>query len=99
MSNKKEYVLVELLCEQYQISTSFLEEAQHCGLLHFERIEEQQYLHYDEIEGLEKIIDYNQNLGVNVAGIEVIFNLLDKIEHLQHELNSSRKQIAIWQER
>ena len=49
------------------------------------------YSDYD-IARLRQIQRLTQDLGVNLAGVEVILNLLEKIEELQDELERLRQQ-------
>ena len=44
------------------------------------------YSPYD-VERLRKICRLSDELGVNLAGIEVILNLLDRVEQLQQEMH------------
>jgi MerR family transcriptional regulator/heat shock protein HspR len=45
-----------------------------------------------DIERLRQIQRLTQGMGVNLAGVEVILNLLDQINQLQTELDSIRQQ-------
>jgi MerR family transcriptional regulator/heat shock protein HspR len=46
-----------------------------------------------DIERLRKIKRLTQDLGVNLAGVEIILDLLDRIEQLQRELQRRREEI------
>ncbi len=64
------------------------------GLLAPERSEANVRLYSDEdIERLRQIKRLTQDLGVNLAGVEVILNLLDQIGQLQHEVEQLRYQL------
>jgi len=64
------------------------------GLLEPERSEANVRLYSDEdIERLRQIKRLTQDLGVNLAGVEVILNLLDQIEQLQQEVERLRYQL------
>lgn len=45
-----------------------------------------------DIARLRQIQRLTQDMGVNLAGVEIILNLLEKIEELQDELEQSRQQ-------
>ncbi|HEY3379982.1 MAG TPA: chaperone modulator CbpM [Armatimonadota bacterium] len=45
-----------------------------------------------DIERLRQILRLKDDLGVNIAGIEVILNLLDRIDELQQEMDRIRAQ-------
>jgi MerR family transcriptional regulator/heat shock protein HspR len=46
----------------------------------------------NDIARLRQIQRLTQDMGVNLAGVEVILNLLEKIEELQDELEQLRQQ-------
>ena len=46
----------------------------------------------EDIARLRQIQRLTQDMGVNLAGVEVILNLLEKIEELQDELEQVRQQ-------
>ena len=46
----------------------------------------------EDIERLRQILRLKDDLGVNLAGIEVILNLLDRIDELQQEIERVRAQ-------
>lgn len=51
-----------------------------------------------DIERLRMIRRFTQDMGVNLAGVEIILDLLAKIETLQAEIESLRAQIRILEE-
>jgi len=47
-----------------------------------------------DIEKLRMIKRLTQELGVNLAGVEVILDLLDKVEKQQHEIEALRRELS-----
>jgi MerR family transcriptional regulator/heat shock protein HspR len=45
-----------------------------------------------DVERLRQIQNLTQHMGVNLAGVEVILNLLDQVRELQDELERIRQQ-------
>lgn len=45
-----------------------------------------------DIERLKKIIRLTDDLGVNLAGVEVILNMTERMEELQEELDRTKEQ-------
>jgi MerR family transcriptional regulator/heat shock protein HspR len=41
----------------------------------------------EDLEQLETILSLTRDLGVNLAGVEIILNMRRKIEAMQHEVN------------
>src|SRR5690606_14026256 len=58
------------------------------GLLKPSRTEGNTRLYSEEdLEQLETILSLTRELGVNLAGVEIILNMRRKIEQMQHEVN------------
>jgi MerR family transcriptional regulator/heat shock protein HspR len=58
------------------------------GLLKPSRTEGNTRLYSEEdLEQLETILSLTRDLGVNLAGVEIILNMRRKIEAMQHEVN------------
>ncbi len=82
---------------RYQIEGEFLEHLQDAGLLQFIQNKEGNYLALEELDKLEKILHWHFTLEINLPGVEVISNLLPKIENLQEEVQSLRNLIRFYQ--
>lgn len=93
----KEYVPLFQLCESYSIEDRFFDELQRAGLVEIIIVEEESCLHIDMIDRLEKMIRLHQELKVNIEGIDVVMNLLQKVDRLQHELNSTKNRLSIYE--
>lgn len=89
-------ILIEEICIHYDVNVSFLNEIIEIGLVKIEVSESKRYIHVDEIGNLEKIIRIHSELNVNVEGIDVVFNLLNKIESLQNELAQTKNRLNLF---
>lgn len=67
------------------------------GLIHPKRTGESEHsprlYSQKDIERIRRIQHLTQDLGVNLAGVEVIFKLLNEMERLRHEMEEEMKQI------
>jgi hypothetical protein len=81
-----EYVLVSQLCTHYQVEQSFFSLLHENGWIETIVLEETTCVHQDALPKIEKILRLHQNLELNIEGIDVVLNLLDKIETMQEEL-------------
>jgi hypothetical protein len=43
------------------------------------------------------MIRFNQELNINIEGIDVIFNLLQKMNSLQEELNTTQNRLRLYE--
>jgi hypothetical protein len=67
------------------------------GLIRIEIIDQNQFIHQDQISDLEKIIRLHNELNVNLEGIDVVFNLLEKESALRNELNILKNKLRIYE--
>ena len=59
------------------------------GLLRPSRTEGNTRLYTDEdLERLEIIMNLTRNLGVNLAGVEIVLNMRQKMGHMQDQMNA-----------
>ncbi|GIV17268.1 MAG: hypothetical protein KatS3mg022_2703 [Armatimonadota bacterium] len=64
------------------------------GLIRPKRINQKNRLYSEaDIERLRQIQRLTRDLGVNLAGVEIILDLLDKVERLQQEIETLHAQM------
>jgi hypothetical protein len=85
------------LCNHYTVELSFFTNLSEMGLLEIKTIESKQYIDSDAIYEIEKMIRMHQELDVNIAGIDVVFNLLQKIDGLQNELTALKNRLRLYE--
>ena len=90
---KKDFVAIPTLCSHYEIEVSFIDALHQTGLIQLEVIEEQDCVHHDQIRDLEKMIRIHQDLNVNIEGIDVVFNLLEKQRQLREEVTQLKNKL------
>jgi hypothetical protein len=95
--NEKPLISAQILCLHYNIEISFVDALNKMGLIHIEIIEQNQFIHQDQIRDLEKIIRLHNELNVNLEGIDVVFNLLKKERELQNELNALKNRLRLYE--
>jgi len=75
----------EELIRIYKIELSFFEELEASGLVHTVVADNIQYLLYDDLAKFEKLANWYYDLEVNIPGLEIISELMNKIEALKIE--------------
>jgi len=93
--NIENFIPVQTLCTHYQVEGSFVNELGEIGLITIHTIEKAHYIHQDQIRDIEKMIRLHHELHVNTEGIDVVFNLLQRINELQEELKQTRAWLKI----
>lgn len=95
--NERSLISLQVLCVHYNIEDSFIDSLNKLGLIQIEVVEQNQFVDHDQISNLEKIIRLHNELNVNLEGIDVVFNLLEKETALRNELNVLRNRLRLYE--
>ena len=86
-AKSKAAYMISVVAEQYEIHPQTLRLYEREGLLTPSRSEGNTRLYTQEdIERLELILNLTRDLGVNLAGVEVILNMRKRLEDMQREM-------------
>ena len=94
---EKKLIAITTLCSHYEIEFSFIDALYNTGLIQIVIVEHNQFIHQDQISDLEKMIRLYNELNVNIEGIDVIFNLLQKEKELREELNVLKNRLRLYE--
>ena len=84
----KAFYMISAVAQKYNIHPQTLRLYEREGLLKPSRTEGNTRLYSEEdLEQLETILSLTRELGVNLAGVEIILNMRRKIEQMQGEVN------------
>jgi len=72
----------EELVQIYNIEITFFDELVDSGLLNIETDNEIRYLMYEDLPTFERFTNWHYDLEINLPGLEVIHNMLQKMENL-----------------
>lgn len=84
-------------CEHHSVNEEFILSLNDHELIEVVTINGNSYIHIDSLEKTEKIIRLHIDLSINIEGIDVIIQLLEKIEHLENELKLSKKKLSFYE--
>jgi MerR family transcriptional regulator/heat shock protein HspR len=88
------YYMISVVAKSYGIHPQTLRLYEREGLLKPSRTEGNTRLYSDEdLKQLEVILNLSRDLGVNLAGIEIILNMRRKMEQMQADLNEFLGQV------
>ena len=87
------FIPVIQLCEQYEVEASFFNELHRVGLIEIRAVKKTQFIHEDSLIEIEKIIRIHRDLNINLEGVDVVLNLLEKVDHLQNELLKAQNRL------
>src|ERR1700716_2288444 len=86
-ARSKAAYMISSVAEQFQIHPQTLRLYEREGLLAPSRSEGNTRLYTDgDLERLEVILKLTRELGVNLAGVEIILNMREKMEAMQQQI-------------
>ena len=87
-AGKGKYYMISVVAQSYGIHPQTLRLYEREGLLTPSRTEGNTRLYSeDDLRQLEVILNLTRDLGVNLAGVEIILNMRRKMEQMQAEIN------------
>jgi hypothetical protein len=93
-----EYLIaVEEFCRNHGIEISFISSLQQSGMVEITTVKETRFIDADQLQHLEKIIRFYNDLDINLEGIETINHLLQKITSLQDEIITLKNRLRLYE--
>jgi chaperone modulatory protein CbpM len=93
----KHLIAASDFCLYHQVEYNFINSLQEAGLVQITIVNENTYIPESEFQKLEKMIRMHNELEINVAGIEAITHLLDRIEELQGHTISLKNRLRMYE--
>lgn len=79
-------IAVEQCCSYYSIELSFIQQLDEYGLIELSRSGKETFIAFEQLPDLERYIRLHYELDINMAGIEAVSHLLNRVQRLQREL-------------
>ncbi len=95
---REQLITIQTFCTNYNIEFSFINSLSEFGLVEITTIDKIEYLPQNKILEIEKMLRLHNELGVNLEGIDVIYNLTEKVKSLQEEINFLKNRIQFYEE-
>ena len=93
----KNLIPIQQFCERYEIEFSFIDSLNEFGLIEITYIKKDPFIALEKIQEIEKMIRLHHELGINLEGIDVIYNLLEKVSNLNDEINHLKNRIEFYE--
>lgn len=90
-----ELIIIHEYCTQNQVEPDFIVQLENEGLIQISIVDNERYIHISQLRHLDQYVRWYYDLSINVAGIDVIQNLLDKIDTMQDEILRLKEQLRL----
>ena len=75
-------------CTWHQVEYTFISLLHDAGLVEITIIDQAEYIPETELQKLERMTRLHHDLDINIAGIEAITHLLERVEGIQEEMRT-----------
>ncbi|HTD39455.1 MAG TPA: chaperone modulator CbpM [Mucilaginibacter sp.] len=80
-------------CTWHRVEYTFISSLREAGLVETTIIEQAEYIPETQLQRLEKMVRMHHDLDINIAGIEAITHLLDRLEAIQDEIRELKNKL------
>ena len=91
-------ILVRDFCVYHNIEITFVETLANRELIETTTIEETLYVDNGQLPQLEKFVRLHHDLAIHTDDLDVVSDLLDKMESLQHEVLSLQNRLRFYEQ-
>lgn len=91
---KGEMFSVSEYCVVHGIDPSFINSLESEGLISIAFSNEQKFIEEQQLHELEIFTRWHHDLGINIEGIDALYNMLQKLRQVQQEMNDLRLRLG-----
>ncbi|MET3499851.1 MULTISPECIES: chaperone modulator CbpM [Mucilaginibacter] len=91
-----ELIAANDFCVYHNVEYTFITSLHEAGLVEVTIINEIVFIPQTELQKLEKLVSLYE-LDINVAGIEAISHLLDRVEKLQEDMRYLKNRLSLYE--
>lgn len=91
-------ISIQQFCTQYEIPITFINTLHEYELIEIIVTKDKNYLKEAQIERIEKMIRLHYDLEINLEGIHVIDNLIDRLENLQSQITKLNNKLKFYED-
>jgi chaperone modulatory protein CbpM len=86
-------ITITTICTYHEVEYTFINSLGEAGLLQLQVVDQTPCIPESDLQKLEKMIRMHHELEINVAGIEAITHLLERVEQMQEEIRVLRNKV------
>ena len=84
-------------CGYHGIEHTFIYSLHEAGLIKMDTVDQTAHIPQSELQNLERMIRLHHDLDINVAGIEAIIHLLQKVESMNENIRHMRNKLLFYE--
>ena len=84
-------------CTWHQVEHTFIRSLSEAGLIEITILDEGEFIPETQLQRLEKMVRLHHELEINLAGIEAITHLLDRVEAMHQEMRLLKNRLRLYE--
>jgi len=93
---KQELISIQTICDSYDVPFSFFEDLRNYEIISLQEEGAIYYIEENTLPQVERIMRLHFDLHINMEGIDVIINLLNKIDQLEKQNNILKNDLQFY---
>lgn len=90
-------ISVSEFCLYHKVEVTFIDVLEQRGLIQTTTIEQLAYVQTDQLPRLEKFVRLHQDLAIHTDDLDVVSDLIDRIESLQGQVTRLQNRLAFYE--
>jgi hypothetical protein len=90
---KPTFITATDFCTLHHVEYTFVDSLSEAGLVELTVVNETRYVPDEQLQKLERMVRLHNELDINLAGIEAISHLLQRMEGIQEEMRLLRNRL------
>ena len=93
----QDFIIADEFCASHHLEISFIQSLKEHGMVETVFVGQALCIHAEELPRLEQIVRLHRDLDINLEGIEVINDLLLRIDEMQNEITRLKKRLDFFE--
>ena len=94
----QDFIIADEFCASQHLEISFIHSLKDHGMIETIFVDQVLCIQAEELPRLEQIVRLHRDLDINLEGIEVINDLLQRIEEMQDEIARLKKRLDLFED-
>ncbi len=90
-------ISVRDFCVHHHVEITFVQSLEQQGLVDTVVIEQSIYVQPEQLPRLEKLVRLHQDLSIHPDDLDVVSNLLERLEGLQHQVTQLQNRLVFYE--
>lgn len=91
----QDLIIINEYCSRSSVEPDFIIQLENEGLIEIYVDNGERYIHQSQLRRLEQYVRWYYDLSINIEGIDVIQNLLDRMDEMKNEISRLREVVRL----